>query len=65
MKVLVTGAPGWLGTTLAKKLARDNRDVRCLVLKGMDTKPLEEVGVKDIVFGRPRQGQPKGPRGRR
>ncbi len=51
MKVLVTGAPGWLGTTLVKRLANENREIRCLVLKGMDAKPLEELGVKDIVFG--------------
>ena len=51
MRVLVTGAPGWLGTTLVKRLVKDNRDVRCLVLKGMDTKPLEEAGIKDVVFG--------------
>jgi len=51
MKVLVTGAPGWLGTTLVKRLAKDGREIRCLVLKGMDPKPLEELGVKDFIFG--------------
>lgn len=51
MKVFVTGAPGWLGTTLVKRLTDANREVRCLVLKEIDPKPLREFGVTDIVLG--------------
>jgi len=51
MKVLVTGAPGWLGTTLVERLAKDGREIRCFVLKGMDATPLEKLGVHDLVFG--------------
>ncbi len=32
MKILVTGAPGWLGTRLVEVLKERNRDVRALVL---------------------------------
>lgn len=45
-KVLVTGAPGWLGNRFVKILRDQGRDVRCLVLKGMDTSHLEKLGAE-------------------
>jgi len=50
MKVLVTGAPGWLGNSLVKGLLKKNIDVRCLVLEGLDLTELEKLKV-DIVKG--------------
>jgi len=50
MKVLVTGAPGWLGTRFVEMLAEKNREIRCLVLKGLDDSYLRELGV-EIVWG--------------
>jgi nucleoside-diphosphate-sugar epimerase len=38
--VLVTGAPGWLGNRLVPELLRTGREVRCLVLPGIDPAPL-------------------------
>jgi len=49
-KVLVTGAPGWLGTQFVEKLVETNRDVRCLTLPGFDVSCLEKIGV-EIVEG--------------
>jgi|tagenome__1003787_1003787.scaffolds.fasta_scaffold20949465_3 nucleoside-diphosphate-sugar epimerase len=37
---LVTGAPGWLGTTLVGELVGAGRRVRCLTLPGADVTPL-------------------------
>lgn len=50
MKVLVTGAPGWLGTRFVEMLAEKNREIRCLVLKGLDDSYLKELGA-EIVWG--------------
>ncbi|MBD3345783.1 MAG: NAD-dependent epimerase/dehydratase family protein [Chitinivibrionales bacterium] len=57
MKTLITGAPGWLGTTLVETLIKgsdefdvETRDVRCLVLRGTDTSYLKELGA-EIVEG--------------
>lgn len=49
-KVLVTGVPGWLGTRFVEILAKENRDIRCLVIKGSDTTHLKKLGA-DIVEG--------------
>ncbi|MFC1872242.1 NAD-dependent epimerase/dehydratase family protein [Chloroflexota bacterium] len=49
-KVLVTGAPGWLGTRFVEILAEKNRDIRCLVLPGIDVSHLKKLGA-DIVQG--------------
>lgn len=49
-KVLVTGAPGWLGTRFVEILAEQNRDIRCLVLPGIDASHLQELGA-EIVEG--------------
>jgi nucleoside-diphosphate-sugar epimerase len=48
MKVLVTGAPGWLGSRLVQELVRRDRDVRCLVLPGIDTGPLASLPVEIV-----------------
>jgi len=50
MKVLVTGAPGWLGDSLVKNLVDKGFKVRCLVLQGLDYSHLEKLGA-EIVIG--------------
>lgn len=46
MDVLITGAPGWLGTRLVEILREKKREIRCLVLPESDAAHLEEVGAK-------------------
>jgi len=46
MKVLVTGAPGWLGTRLVEMLREHGREVRCLVLPTMDDSLLIRLGAE-------------------
>jgi len=48
MKVLVTGAPGWLGNSLVEELIRKRHKVKCLVLEGLDASVLEKMGAKII-----------------
>ncbi len=55
MKTLVTGAPGWLGDTLVQALVNGaegyevpKRDVRCLVIPGVDASGLRELGVETV-----------------
>jgi nucleoside-diphosphate-sugar epimerase len=43
---IVTGAPGWLGTTLVAQLA--GRRVRCLVERGADPRPLAALGAETV-----------------
>lgn len=52
---VVTGVPGWLGTSLVEALAKgakfrsittEPRRVRCVVQPGSDTTPLEKLGEK-------------------
>jgi nucleoside-diphosphate-sugar epimerase len=43
---IVTGAPGWLGTTLVSQLA--GRRVRCLVERGADARPLSALGAETV-----------------
>jgi nucleoside-diphosphate-sugar epimerase len=45
-KVLVTGAPGWLGTRFVEILVKNNREVRCLVLKNIDYSYLKKLGAE-------------------
>lgn len=54
---VVTGAPGWLGTTLVEALARgarfqsittEPRRVRCIVQPGADVRALERLGVEIV-----------------
>lgn len=58
-RVLVTGAPGWLGTSLVRALARGVRfgpvdqkpeAVRVLALPGTDAKPLTAFGNVDVAM---------------
>ena len=49
-KFLVTGAPGWLCNSLVKVMCEKKLNVRCLVLKGINTKYLEKLGV-EMIFG--------------
>lgn len=46
MNVLVTGATGFLGKNLVKKLKERGDSVRCLVRKTSDVAPLEKMGVE-------------------
>ncbi|MFC7229674.1 NAD-dependent epimerase/dehydratase family protein [Salinirubellus salinus] len=46
MPVVVTGAPGWLGTRLVEELDRTDQATRCLVLEGEDTAPLDPFDVE-------------------
>lgn len=45
MKVVVTGAPGWLGTRLVEVLRERGYEVKCLVLPHMDASALTKVGA--------------------
>ena len=57
MKLLVTGAPGWLGTRLLKILSRNQlpldssfltkeiKEIGCLVQEGIDTKIVEDINL--------------------
>ena len=48
MSVLVTGAPGWLGTRFVEILRRRGEDVRCLVLPQSDGAVLEKMGARVV-----------------
>src|SRR5438045_9619786 len=48
MITIVTGAPGWLGSTLVGRLV--GRPVRCLVEEGADSSELARTGA-EIVNG--------------
>jgi nucleoside-diphosphate-sugar epimerase len=53
MKVLITGAPGWMGSLLAETLVKDGREVRCLVQPHADTSSLgamdAEIATGDVT----------------
>lgn len=49
-KALVTGAPGWLGNRLVRKLALEGVETRCLVLAGSDVSALRDAGA-EVVEG--------------
>lgn len=50
MKVLVTGASGFLGSHVAQQLKERGDEVRCLVRKTSDTRFLKDLGV-ELVEG--------------
>lgn len=45
MQILVTGAPGWLGTELVRQLDETPHNIQCLTLPGEDTSDLDEYEV--------------------
>lgn len=50
MKTFITGATGFIGTHLVKKLAQTEHELRCLVRKTSDVHTLKELGV-DLITG--------------
>ncbi len=46
MTILVTGAPGWLGTRLVARFTGEGHAVRCLVEPGRDASPVERLGAE-------------------
>jgi nucleoside-diphosphate-sugar epimerase len=45
MEILMTGAPGWLGTELVRQLDDTEHDVHCLILPGEDTSELDPYDI--------------------
>ncbi|MDQ3014270.1 MAG: NAD(P)-dependent oxidoreductase [bacterium] len=50
MKILITGATGFIGSHLTKKLLKDNHEVHALVRPSTNTGPLTALGVAISVF---------------
>lgn len=46
MRHLVTGAPGWLGTEVVRRLHKRGGQIRCLTLDGVDTSSLDRYSVQ-------------------
>jgi nucleoside-diphosphate-sugar epimerase len=55
-RALVTGAPGWLGTSLVQALRQRREAVRVASQPGLDTRALEELG--DVAVARLDLGEP-------
>ncbi|KPJ64250.1 hypothetical protein AMJ44_13100 [candidate division WOR-1 bacterium DG_54_3] len=49
MKTFITGATGFIGTHLVKRLAQTEHELRCLVRKTSDVHTLKELGVALIT----------------
>lgn len=45
MTILITGAPGWLGTRLVARFIGEGHRVRCLVEPGRDAEPVGRLGA--------------------
>jgi nucleoside-diphosphate-sugar epimerase len=60
MKVLVTGASGFLGSHVAEQLLARGDQARCLVRKSSNTKYLEQLGV-ELAYGAVDQPDSLGP----
>jgi len=50
MRVFITGATGFIGTRLVKRLSATDHELRCLARQTSDVQPLEAAGI-DITFG--------------
>jgi uncharacterized protein YbjT (DUF2867 family) len=50
MKILVTGATGFIGSHLTTALVDKGYDVRCLVRKTSNIELLKKIGV-ELVYG--------------
>ena len=50
MKTLVTGASGFIGSTIVRKLLEKGADVRVVIRKGSDTKNIDTLDV-ETVYG--------------
>jgi len=48
MKILITGAPGWLGNILVESLIKEKHKVRCLVLKDSNYQELKKMGAECV-----------------
>src|SRR5205807_502777 len=46
---LITGATGFIGGRLARRLAQEGTPVRCLAREGSDVSPLEQLDVEIAV----------------
>lgn len=49
MRILVTGATGFIGSHLVEKLIEDNHEIVCMVRKTSDTSLLDKIGVETWV----------------
>ena len=49
MRIFLTGATGYLGTAVARRLAADGHELRALVRESSDTSTLDELGAATFV----------------
>jgi dihydroflavonol-4-reductase len=48
MKTLVTGASGFISSTIVRKLLKEGADVRVTTIKGSDTKNIDGLDVEKV-----------------